>query len=551
MTAPAPVLSAVLSAFRGALCGAVVLGSGLVSARPVSAAPSAGMPPASPLAWPLHAPVEWGAPGHDAAPAAASLGLAARAPIGRAPVAGSRQRSFSRGVPAFGLAVRLALRAAGEEDLRGGGAGLATDGALGLTPRPALAPNGDEQDAAAARSLAPAYVSALAEDIAAAMAELAGAQVVPELTVRLVPRTTVEARARLEVDRAFPLARRSLDEAVAKALGMLPADADLGELLWRLLADDVGGVRDSVEDEILLADDITLNLARLVLAHEFAQRASEAPEASPTATTDERLASDAVREARNMLLVAAWVRQNLGPEDVQAMVSAEARRTRATEPLPPFVWKPILGLYTQGQAFLARQARIGPFGAAPRAADVSAALAAPPRTTEELLHPGRYWEPLEREPSTPVTFEIGALPEGWTVVHEDTLGELVLALFLTPPEQRRGLATSPLGIAQIRFTNAAAEGWDGDRVLLARREGAWYVRLVTRWEDADEAREFAAAARAVDAALGLGLQIDEDLALPEAVAEGLLVDVSCAVGASADERRALAAALTVRTPAHG
>lgn len=415
-------------------------------------------------------------------------------------------------VPGLGVAARVLLL--GAQDVRGEALGTVSPGARGLD----LGAQPDEPTSVQAvtrpASLSAERLHVLAADVSAALAELAGLAAVPELDVQLVPRSSVCARARLEVDRAFPPVRRALDEAVAKALGMLPPEVELGELYWRLLADEVGGVRDSATGEIFVADDATPNLARLVLAHEIAQHIGELLDGSSglpaPLTTDERLATSAVREARNMLLVSAWVRQFLAAGEIQALVADEHRRSRATDPLPPFVWKPILGLYSQGQAFLARQARSGPLATAPRPEDVARASSAPPRTTEELLHPARYWSIAQREEPTPVEFTDGLLPDGWVVVHEDTLGELVLALFTTLPDQRHGLAASALGIAQTRFTNAAADGWDGDRVVLARGDDdAQFVRLATRWEDDEEAREFAAAARAVALALELDLEVDQ------------------------------------------
>jgi hypothetical protein len=418
---------------------------------------------------------------------------------------------WTTAVPGFGVATRLLLASAqGNQD--------EATGPLRPGPRDLdLGPQPDEPQTVQAVTppvtLSAERLNALASDVSAALAELAGLAVVPELDVQLLPRSSVCARARLEVDRAFPPVRRALDEAVAKALGMLPREVELGELYWRLLADEVGGVRDSVTGEIFIAEDATPNLARLVLAHEIARHIGdlldEGSGAPAPLSTDERLARAAVREARNMLLVAAWVRQHLAAGEIVALVAEEHRRSRATDPLPPFVWKPILGLYSQGQAFLARQARYGPLGAPPRPEDVAHASATPPRTTEELLHPARYWSREQREEPTPVELTDGLLPDGWSVVHEDTLGELVLALFTTPPDQRHGLAASSSGIAQTRFTNAAADGWDGDRVVLARSEGdAQFVRLATRWEDDEEAREFAAAARSVALALELDLEVE-------------------------------------------
>ncbi len=134
------------------------------------------------------------------------------------------------------------------------------------------------------------------------------------------------------------------------------------------------------------------------------------------------------------------------------------------------------------------------------------------------------------------TLEI-PLPSGWEVAHEDTLGELVLALLTTLPEQRRGLSSSPLGIAEVRFTSSAADGWDGDRVLLARSADGVFVRLATRWDDEGEASEFATAVRAVSAALTMPLEVEHT---------GLFVVVTAAEGLDAAERAALEVAVTPR-----
>lgn len=345
-------------------------------------------------------------------------------------------------------------------------------------------------------------------EIAGELAALAGDPAVRDASVRIVPRAEVAARARARVEREFPSARRAHDERIAKLLGMLPPDADLGAMLSSWLAEDVDGVLDERSGEVLLAEDADPGIARLVLAHELARRSSVLERADSPLTTDERLAARAVCEARTMWLVAAWVEENLDEREFDALIAEESRRCNRGADLPPFVWKPVLALYAQGQAFLARQARFGPFGATPVSADVARAFAAPPATSEELLHPARYWDPARREPATPVSFTAGALPAGWSVAHEDVLGELLLAIFVTPPEARRGLPATSLGVAQSRFTHPAAEGWDGDRVVLATREGAAFARLATRWESPEVAARFAAAATRVAEALELPLAVE-------------------------------------------
>jgi len=499
----------------------VLAASALIAAGPLCAASRV-----APLGDPVRVPPLVRAP--DAAPTD-GVGRLRRA---------ARPRGLDRAVPGAPFALRLAALVFGGPvtNLRGVGPWPARD-ATQVEPESAVT---QAQDNSQLGLLEASRLAPMAEDIAVELAELAGLAVVPETAVYVAPRAAIEARARLEVDRAMPPARRALEATVASHLGLLERGADLGEYYWQLLADGAPGVADSADGGLYVAEDISLQHARFLLAHELAQQIgaeldAEADIPSPT-TTDERLALGAVREARNMLLVSAWMARHMEADEVQILAADEARRARALGPLPQFVWKPILGLYTQGQAFLSRQARIGPLGGSPRAEDVARASVAPPRSTEELLHPMRYWDAAQVEPATPVRFERGALPEGWSLVHEDTLGELMLALLVTEPDQRRGLSPSPWAIADTRFTNAAADGWDGDRVALLQNGAATYVRLAVRFEGEEDALEFADAVRSVA----------RELELPVEVARvAYWVEVSVAHGVDAAERAALQVALRV------
>ena len=73
---------------------------------------------------------------------------------------------------------------------------------------------------------------------------------------------------------------------------------------------------------------------------------------------------------------------------------------------------------------------------------------------------------------------------GWTEAGEDTLGELILRIWLNEG------GVSAAGAA------AATAGWGGDRVALLRgpARGALSVVLHTEWDTAADADEFAAAA---------------------------------------------------------
>ena len=102
----------------------------------------------------------------------------------------------------------------------------------------------------------------------------------------------------------------------------------------------------------------------------------------------------------------------------------------------------------------------------------------PPRSTSQVLHPGRYQEG-KRSPSLVVVPDLGdALGEGWRVLLQDTLGEFVAGLYLD--------ATLPEETAW-----QAADGWDGGTfVVWEHDDGSRVLVWRTFWTSVDEAAEF-------------------------------------------------------------
>lgn len=122
---------------------------------------------------------------------------------------------------------------------------------------------------------------------------------------------------------------------------------------------------------------------------------------------------------------------------------------------------------------------------------VDAAYTDPPGSTKHILHPTRYTETASAadEPGgpTPVTVpSLGnALGEGWQMVKKDTVGEFLIALYLTQ------------ALAQDQAQDAA-EGWDGDTFVIWGREDGAHVQVWrTLWRNTEEARSFERAARLV------------------------------------------------------
>ena len=100
-----------------------------------------------------------------------------------------------------------------------------------------------------------------------------------------------------------------------------------------------------------------------------------------------------------MEIMTQWTLEHLAPARLAELGAAQAKMpTTAISQAPPYVWKPLLGIYLQGQAFLRRQERLRIFGGGRAGVeDIERAFREPPRSTEQVLHPEKYWDDARRD----------------------------------------------------------------------------------------------------------------------------------------------------------
>jgi hypothetical protein len=158
-----------------------------------------------------------------------------------------------------------------------------------------------------------------------------------------------------------------------------------------------------------------------------------------------------------------------------AMIEATLAEPRLAE-FPRALKETLVAAYIEGMLFAAAIFRDGGKEALERAYD------RPPRSTEQVLHPEKY---LGAAPDEPVVFEGGdplpALGEGWALLLRAVVGEFDL----------RVLFTEALGRDRAR---TAAAGWDGAVSWFCERDGSpSFLGLVTTWDEATDAEEFARA----------------------------------------------------------
>jgi hypothetical protein len=89
-----------------------------------------------------------------------------------------------------------------------------------------------------------------------------------------------------------------------------------------------------------------------------------------------------------------------------------------------------------------------------------------------------------------LAFDTQGLPQGWSVLREDVLGEMMLATVTTPGGATRGLDLSnPMAALGVEYTNELAAGWDGDALILAGDGEGHLLRLATVWDSVRDAGE--------------------------------------------------------------
>ncbi len=287
----------------------------------------------------------------------------------------------------------------------------------------------------------------------------------------------------------------SAEEDMFKMLGLVDADVDMVQATMDLLEGQVGGFYDPASDTFYLMESFTGGIAKVILAHELTH-ALDDQLFDHDGGFEERLknrdalsAYQAVVEGSGTAIMTVWTMQNIGALSPDDLEQVQSMGTESLASAPPVLWKPLLGAYITGQTFLQKGYR------RMKKADKSATLAeattiafeSPPRSTEQVLHPDKYW--VETELDEPIQVRVALeAPEGWEVLERSVLGELHLSLITEEPKEID--FTNQMEMAFMKFTNAGAEGWGGDEAGLFGKGDARRLVVTTAWDTENDAQEF-------------------------------------------------------------
>ena len=281
-----------------------------------------------------------------------------------------------------------------------------------------------------------------------------------------------------------PPALMAANERIMKALGLLPADASLTDLYISLLGSQVAGLY-SPDDKKLYVVSKSGGIGateKVTFSHEFTHALQDQNFDIGTLKLDEVGQGDrsfarlSLVEGDATLTMTQWEIQHLTPAELGEIMasSADDESLKILLAMPPILRESLLFPYTLGLGFVQGMQGQGGWEA------VNQAFARPPDSTEQILHPDKYFT---NEKPVPVEFPktlASGLGSGWKVGLEDSFGEFQMQVWL------KQNTTVPA----VTAIDAAA-GWGGDRgAALNGPNGAWAVVLKTAWDSDADAAEF-------------------------------------------------------------
>jgi hypothetical protein len=345
-----------------------------------------------------------------------------------------------------------------------------------------------------------AEASALAKDIVPRVEELRGLKFKSPVPVQVVDdratRSYFEERAR----KFWPEERVAWEQTAFAQIGLLPAGTDILAHLFDVLEEQAGGFYDPERDTFYVLDDMPRSAAPLIMAHELTHALDDQHYGIDSLLEkvledeDRSTAIGAVVEGSGTLVMSVFLLREvqsgrMSIAVLQEIQKSDAGRAEKLGASPLYLQRGLLAPYILGQTFVSRGKALGGLLAGVEPKDLDLVFADPPVSTEQILHPEKYWNRSARELPRAVSLPdlSSSLGAAWSLVERGNLGELNLAILV-------GIApidlASPDAVLPERWTNEAAAGWGGDAWQLYASGDRRATILATLWDSAKDAEEF-------------------------------------------------------------
>lgn len=311
-------------------------------------------------------------------------------------------------------------------------------------------------------------------------------QAVRELELKHPLQIETQTRAQLREDMLAEIQNSSNTDTQAEnvrvlvILGFVEPGADVAAIQSNLLGDQVLGYYDPQTGQMVVVSDAGEPTAndQVTFAHETVHALQDQnfdlmayQQSDQIITDDFNLTRGAVIEGDATVAQVLWMQDN--PEIMDAAISEqEGMDSSALDEAPLFMKDMLYFPYDQGATFIVQIYRDGGWDA------VNALYTTnPPTTTEQILHPEKYYD---GEGAVPVRINdpTSALGTDWRVLDFNQTGEYVMDIHL-----RNGGATN-------RTAARATEGWGGDWYYIVGNENETAMVWSSAWDSEDDAVEY-------------------------------------------------------------
>ncbi len=280
--------------------------------------------------------------------------------------------------------------------------------------------------------------------------------VLRHIKMKKLDRQALAKEVEAYVVREVPKAAIEGQGVMLRLLGVLPAQFDYLEANVTLMREQLAGFYDPSQETMVLASDLDKAEADATLLHELVHAFQDQHFELGKRLQYEPMQGDklaalhtlAEGDATSAMLGAALKEQGYDINQLSDEMLADRMRMtfQSQSPnVPPIIKRAALTPYIDGLAFVNELRRSGGWKL------VNKVWAAPPESTEQLLHPEKH---AAKEPwrtfATP-----GAPKPGCEVIFEDVIGEQGLKILFEE-------------WASAEDAAAGAEGWNGDRVTVFR-----------------------------------------------------------------------------------
>ncbi|HEY2945927.1 MAG TPA: hypothetical protein VGN09_26080 [Vicinamibacteria bacterium] len=303
------------------------------------------------------------------------------------------------------------------------------------------------------------------------VAEVGGVPFRSDVPLRYLTRAELSRYLKDVLDDEYPVAQARADQKTLVAFGLLAPGTDLRGVRARLLEENVAGFYDERPGKKQLyavSEDRRLTPTnQLVLSHELRHalqdqyaNVHDAIPASVGDFDDRRIAYLSLLEGDATLVMERFLLRRVpGMEDAE--LSGLSMPTPAVPGAPKVLADQLVLPYIVGRDFARAVWQRGGWDA------IKAAWSRPPESSEQVLHPEKFFA---REAPRPV--DISYAPPGATLVNEGVLGEL--------------LTRTLLG----EGSDAAAAGWGGDRFRVWDVGGRSLLVWRSVWDGPADLAEF-------------------------------------------------------------